>query len=137
MFSDVQMKLITTKLKIQPLEMDESLMTLNLGFGFNANNFMYSLTQDVMDKLLPMGIIQHWMDADFLEIYKGFSNVKQPKVLNVEDLSFGFVLWLLACGLSCGCFLVEVLYERLKEVVRMAVGLVLMFKVLYDVKYHG
>ena len=117
--------------------MDESLLTLNLGFGFNANNFMYSLTEDLIKKLHPMGIIQHWMDAEFFNIQHGFLRVKIPKVLRVEDLRFGFVLWLMACCMSCVCFIVEVSYVKLKEAVGIGVGLVLMFQILFSRMHHG
>jgi len=58
MLSDVQMKILINRYKVQLLKMKESLLTLNIGLGFNANNFMYGLTDDVIEKIFPIGIIQ-------------------------------------------------------------------------------
>lgn len=130
MFSDVQMKILTNRYKAQSLKMKESLLTLNIGLGFNANNFLYSLTNEVIEKIFPMGIIQHWLEASIPSSYDLFRNKKSPKVLKIDDLSFGFVLWLTACAVSSLCFLVEVGYSKCGKLLSSSIGLILMLQIL-------
>jgi len=46
-----------------------------------------------------------------------------PKVLTIDDLSFGFVLWLCACGISAAGFVLEIFVFQLRKVLRTFIGL--------------
>lgn len=130
MLSNREMNTMVNKYKIPPIKMKESLITLNIGFGFNANNFMYGLTEDVIEKLFPMGILQHWTDFNVLNSDSNVKKKKVPKVLKMDDLSFGFVLWLVACGVSCLCFLIEVGYSECWNALSSSIGLIFMLQIL-------
>jgi hypothetical protein len=65
---------------------------------------------------IPAGIPQYW--AEYHDWYKYIRNhtyyeeESGPKVFALENLSFGFNVWLVACGLSLIGFLLEFLYRN-------------------------
>lgn len=68
-------------------------------------------------------VVQRWISAGIIDkmirIQMGveFKNkkIKELKVLNVGDLSFGFIIWLLFCGASISCFIAEVVWDLIKK----------------------
>lgn len=77
------------------------LVTRHVGFGFPTNHFMLDFTDEIVTRLIPSGIIQHSIKfLDWCRYRDSIGeNLKVPKILSMEDLSFGFVLWL-----NAGCF---------------------------------
>ena len=133
--STFEVQELINEFKVQPFKMEENLITLNFGFGFASNNFMYSLCEDVMRKLIPMGIIKHLLQLyEELDFRKSLTKV--PKVMTIESLSFGIILWLLTCAVSIVCFIVELLYISLKKVVRFVIGLILMFRIIFGRNFN-
>lgn len=70
-----------------------------------------------MQRFIPMGIIQHmyefylWMNLrQIVEVEK--SNLK---ILSLDDLAFGFNIWLGTCGISGVSFLIEIVYFKIRE----------------------
>jgi hypothetical protein len=113
------------------IKLEEVLMTTQNGFIYHRNHFMLHLTDKVIGPLIPSGILQQ------LQVYhKYFIKLKNtpeehgPQVLRVTDLSFGFVLWLFACGTSTTVFIVEWLIPRVKRLIRTTIGLVLFLRLL-------
>lgn len=76
------------------------------------NHFLFDVTKNVVNELIPSGIPQYlyifhkWIRFSRTSVYKYF---KSPKIFNIEDLSFGFVLWLIACGISFIVFVLEMI----------------------------
>jgi hypothetical protein len=111
--------------------LEEYLLRAQMGFGFEKNHFMLHLTDKIVGELIPSGILQHSYDYHwFFTDMKDKPEELGPQVLRVTDLSFGFVLWLIACSISTAVFVVEWLIPRVKRIIRTAVGLVLFLQLL-------
>ena len=75
----------------------------------NRNSFIYEILNEVLDKTIPTGIPQYLIKYHESVIFKNYEPVlnNSPKVLTLDDLWFGFILWLGACGISTFGFLME------------------------------
>ena len=75
------------------------------------NSFLYKTLNEILEKLIPAGIPQYLIKYHEVNLYGSFvpTVVGGPNVLTIEDLTYGFVLWLGACGVSVAAFLIEIL----------------------------
>jgi hypothetical protein len=113
------------------IKLKEVLLTTQNGIIFPRNYFMFHLADKVIGPLIPSGILQHSHDYHFFYTeMKDKPEELGPQVFRVTDLSFGFVLWLLACGVCSIVFIVEWLIPRVKRLIRTAIGLVLFLRLL-------
>lgn len=75
------------------------------------DNFLYHFSEKVSNTLIEAGIIQYWfkyfVDFDLKPLLNAPS---EPKVFEVEDLKFGFCVWLVASAISVAAFFGEILY---------------------------
>lgn len=73
------------------------------------NSFIYKTLSQLMDKIVPAGIPQYLIKYHEDVVYKPFVPKigNEPRILNISDLEYGFVLWLAACGVSFIGFLLE------------------------------
>jgi len=96
------------------------------------NSFIYEFLDNLLQKTIPFGIPQHLMSFHYFMLFKYYEvlNVKDPKVLTIDDLSFGFVLWLIACGISVIGFFMELLSFKLRKVLRNFIGLWMLLSIL-------
>lgn len=88
----------------------EKLFSGHTAFYFPKNHFLFEALEEVLQLSIPFGIPQHnheKFDKPF-EIEISATN-NEPKILTIEDLSFGYVLWLIACAVSISGFLIEIL----------------------------
>lgn len=113
------------------IELPEKLFTFPLGIVFKRNSFILSLAKEVTRKFNSFGINKHlWKEEYNEKIY-----LKLPQVLSVDDLNFGFVIWLTAAGISCLAFFVEVLYAWMRfnaiGLTKSTVGLILFLRLLW------
>ena len=80
------------------------------------NNFIFKLMNATMICLIEAGIPQYHlnylMDFDMMALPETPS---EPSILSIYDLEFGFVTWLIACGISIGAFLAELLWHFMKK----------------------
>lgn len=99
------------------LKLNELLFTTHTSFMFDRNNFMIDLFDEIIERLLPSGIIQH------LKNKYGYSTsfiLKHgPKVLSVDDLSYGFIIWLVTCAMSLSVFVLEIVFYFSKETMKI------------------
>jgi hypothetical protein len=113
--------------------MKQSFLTSPLGVRFPRNHFLYKKYDEVMQRLLSAGIPRKlWNEFDHIKPVE--KDKSEPKVLNVDDLSFGFIIWLFACGISSSIFISEIIFYVCKKLatrnLRKVVGLILFFKLL-------
>ncbi|KAL7011826.1 hypothetical protein ACKWTF_014475 [Chironomus riparius] len=103
------------------------------------NSFMYRTFKDVMERLIPAGIPQHLYEYQELKMFKKYEpeNHKNPKVLTVNDLLFGFVLWIGACGMSVVGFMIEIINLKLRLIFGNFVGFFAILKLLRDVRFDA
>jgi hypothetical protein len=98
-----------------PLILKENYVSAPVGFLFSDKFHPFlQIGNEVIGWLLNGGILQHWKKFEenpmIQEIPEG------PKVLLFDDLSFGFVLWLSACGISAAGLVLEYLWMGFKEI---------------------
>jgi hypothetical protein len=79
------------------------------------NNFFSTLSHKVMNQLISGGIPQYLIDYFInFDMRPLLQPIKEPKKFDIEDLMFGFIIWLIACGISITVFIIEltVFYGR-------------------------
>ncbi|CAG9810963.1 unnamed protein product [Chironomus riparius] len=76
------------------------------GFGFAPNNFFYRIIDETVERLVSGGIMNRMVDM-CLPLMRSQLMPKTAFVLKVENLEFGFVIWMGCCGLCVACFLSE------------------------------
>lgn len=92
------------------LILNQKLMVIPSGMKLPMNHFMNEYIIEAVRGLTSGGIISHLFDFHNELIYgKEVPVIKVPKVLSIEDLSFGFVIWFIACGVSVTVFLAEIM----------------------------
>ncbi|CAG9810965.1 unnamed protein product [Chironomus riparius] len=77
------------------------------GFLFNANNFFFHIFDETVQKLIPSGIMAQLLQNCFPFEVKSKSK-KDAIVLSIEDLDFGFIIWLGCCAVCAACFVGEI-----------------------------
>lgn len=76
------------------------------------NSLTFPIEHEMNEKLSSAGIIQYEF-VGYRKRYKFIPDAKSPKVLSIADLDFGFVVWLIACGISFFAFLSEIFVKLL------------------------
>lgn len=95
----------------------------SFSYAVRHNSFLYPILNEVVDKLLTTGIAQH-LYKNYVKTILFEEEKKQLKVLTLSDLSFGFTLWGVACGISALAFLIEFSWVRFKKIARQIIGLI-------------
>ena len=84
----------------------ENIFVSHQAFIFHQRSFYFRMLFKTVNSLIDTGIIKHLTD-DYLRKKKFFKIEEQTKVLSLNDLSFGFIIWLCFCGISFGAFILE------------------------------
>lgn len=86
------------------------------GVVFPQYNFLYELADETIQLLLSNGILKHSLHMTHYEVevkmYQislkhKFINNEKSRVLKIDDLSYGFILWMFAIIISSIVFLTE------------------------------
>ncbi|CAG9810472.1 unnamed protein product [Chironomus riparius] len=120
-----------TAIELRNFKSDTSLITL-----FTTHrSIIHKHLSATLDKVIPAGIPQYLFDYYKSLLFKKFDRIedKSPKVLAVDDLGFGFVLWLCACGISVVGFLLELMTLRMRMSIHNFVGV---FGILEVLKWY-
>ena len=90
-----------------------------------GSSFIHEALTEILNKIIPAGIPQYLYEFHTEMVFKKYEPIvdKRPKVLTIHDLTFGFVLWLAACGISITGFLLEILRLKLRKILRKLIGL--------------
>ena len=117
---------------IHGIRLKEKLFSYPMGLGTFPNHFMSALMEDTMQLIIPTGIPQYLYEYHrWLQFLKFYADIKTgPNVLSIDDLSFGFVLWAIACGISAIVFCGELCGRWLKNVTKKCLGLIIFVSVL-------
>jgi hypothetical protein len=88
--------------------------------GVHKNCLLYDLLLNVMERTVTAGIPQYFRSYNFEMNWNFKSNRKlaedNRRILSLNDLEYGYVLWLIACGISTTVFLIELLGSKLKKI---------------------
>lgn len=129
---------LNAQCKCRARVLSECLFTIQIGLSTYRNHFLFDILEKVMEKFIPMGIVQH-----LFEFYMWIHNrpdisddSKRPQVFCVSDLSFGFILWLIACGISTAGYFLEIIMFKLKKRAKTLSGLVLFIVLLWERMQH-
>ncbi|XP_070508928.1 uncharacterized protein [Chironomus tepperi] len=89
------------------------------------NSFIYDILKEILEKIIPAGIPQYLVEYHMEQVYKKYEPIEnnEPKVLTVDDLTFGFVVWLGSCGIAVLGFIYEILRFNVNKVVNGFAGL--------------
>lgn len=83
------------------------LFTYSDAFVFHADAFYFRAFDKVINNLIPTGVINYLIENYFTKKWKFPKVDKEPKVLSLDDLSFGFNIWLGTCFMSIFVFFWE------------------------------
>jgi hypothetical protein len=101
-------------------------------FGMPANNMLMSQLNNLIRRLNEAGITKHLIEFGkwfFSRIF--IEEVVDPRrILSLNDLGFGFVIWLAACFVSFSVFVMEILIFIFKNNLTRIVGLFELLSVL-------
>jgi len=89
------------------------------------NSFLYDTINNIMEKTVPAGIPQYLIKYHEFNMFKVFvpSASSPVRVLTIQDLEYGFVIWLGACGISIIGFLLEVMLFNVEVCFKNFMGL--------------
>ena len=101
------------------------MFTIPGGIGMLRNSILYPIFDEVMRNLIPSGIPQYLQIFYSKLLFGTYEelNEKTPQVLTLNDLAFGFLLWLAACSVSIAAFVGEILRHRLVKMTNQCIGL--------------
>lgn len=105
----------------------ETIMSFNFGIGVMMNNFIFHATDKAMGQMIQNGIPQYFVKyLDEVDFHPMPADEKEPKVFGLDDLAFGFNVFLVYCGISFLTFVAELLYFY----ATMLIGLVMFLRSL-------
>ncbi|KAL7012208.1 hypothetical protein ACKWTF_014690 [Chironomus riparius] len=101
--------------KCQPKILRQALWTYQNGISMLKNHFLFAATEEVMQKFIPMGLIQHSYDLHNWICLRPIIEPEdtEPIVLTMDELEFGFILWLTVCAVSILGFFCEILLSKI------------------------
>lgn len=80
------------------------------GFAIYPNSDIFEVLDETLQLLVTNGLASYFHKRVH-HVLKFKDDQKHPKVLSCDDLSFGFIVWLVACAISAFIFIVELLFE--------------------------
>lgn len=125
-FIEDQMLLeMSSEINSNPIVMKEAFLRNTAGLGFHRNCFLFALTEDVFSSLIAFGVPQHVFKFHQEHLYRVIlDDPLGPQVLKISDLSYGFIIWLITCGISTAAFLIELtipLLGKLRDLIGLAI----------------
>lgn len=82
-------------------------------FIFHGTAFYFRMFYEIIDKLIPTGVMDYLIKEHYTKKWRFQKFKKEPKVLNVDNLGFGFNIWLGFCMISLIGFMAELLTKSL------------------------
>lgn len=97
--------------KNSPRMMTTKFYTCLFGVGVMKNNFIYKVTDEAMSKLVKYGIPQYFLKYIREVVLRELpQDEKTPRKFSLDDLEFGFIIYLSCCAISFAAFLIEIFY---------------------------
>jgi len=93
---------------------DVVLYTTYETFMFHNFAFYFRMFKNVIDNLIPTEIMSHLIETHYTRKWKFEKFEDEPKVLSLDDLVFGFNIWLGCCLITFVVFIAEQI-KRIKS----------------------
>lgn len=106
---------------------------LNVKMGILKNIYLYWLVEDTILWLLQSGIPQHSTEFhNWITLQQRYFTTyeKLPQILSINDLSFGFILWIITCGIASISFILELTSNTINKLITKLVGFLSFIKLL-------
>jgi hypothetical protein len=99
--------------------------------GMSKTSEVFLGFEELFQQLISSGIPTYLEARDYpLYFYK--EDPSEPQVLSIEDLSFGFIVWLIACCVSTLVFVLEIFHKfisvNFKIFARKVIGLLIVLR---------
>lgn len=88
---------------------DENFYTAHLGIVLRDTSFCFRMLKNVVDRLIDAGVVIYLTDPQIVVKTKFPKYESEPNVLYVDDLMFGFTIWLGFCAFSGIVFVAELI----------------------------
>jgi hypothetical protein len=110
------------------LRLKNGFYALFLCLKYNRNYFLIKALDQTLIWLFNAGIIEHIYQIDKVKnfIVDSYEMERNLKIFSMDDLSFGFVVWLVSCAASCLAFLIEMNMTIVDKFRLKIVGLILL-----------
>jgi hypothetical protein len=105
--------LTDNKVLVKGVQLKEALFTDTVGFVMRRNHFLYWLTEETLRDLINGGIPQY-IENFYLEWFNSQASIidkNDPKILSIDDLNYGFVIWSVAISITLIVFIAEFLMK--------------------------
>lgn len=137
--TDEQESNYASKFKVKGVRLEQNLYSDTFCIGVRKHSFHYHVTNQVTRRLTAAGILQNLWANSLPPKFQPPGKV--PEVLKVEDLEFGFVVWLVAALGSTAVFLIELIAYKILiqikhliiRIVKNFVGKILILKLLSEI----
>lgn len=96
-----------TQVKWKNLELNDKVV-FQLGYAFQQHSFSFRMLHKTVNSLINTGIMNHLVDLH-LEAKDLIEMKEKAKLLDINDLLSGFIIWMGLCGISIMVFLIEFL----------------------------
>jgi hypothetical protein len=107
-FSQDEVSMIKAFLKAKLEVMKrERYQTFLINSGTMYMNFMSQFVNEIFAKLIEAGIPQYF-NRQLFDLFPHPQELKELKVFDVDDLWFGFLIWVITCGISFSVFIIEI-----------------------------
>jgi hypothetical protein len=102
------------------LMVEEVMYESVVGVSMWLHHYLSSYIANVTQRLVEAGIVQHWYDFfEFVELRARVDpEDKSPKVLTLQMLSFGFIIYLAASGVAVAVLIAEIVYNLMFDRVK-------------------
>jgi hypothetical protein len=128
---------MTENAELKGILLKENLFTSTSGFITRRNSFLFHSVNEALQELISGGIPQHiykfYMEKFYPEIEE---EAKEPQKLTIDDLRYGFTIWLASFPITVLAFFLEFFYKHftvkilnwIKREIKNLIGLSLMLK---------
>jgi hypothetical protein len=103
------------------IKFQEKVLKFPTSFALYPHADIYEIFDETFQLLISSGIALYHSEK-IRSNFKFKDEAKEPKVLSCDDLSFGFIVWLVACGISIIAFAMEISFELMLKTLKKFVG---------------
>lgn len=116
-FADESNLIVLNELcQCENLKFHEVLFRYPMGMEVHCADNIFDLIEETLLLITPFGIPQHSLEIHKWKWQGKFDpEQKEPEIFSLDSLSFGFFIWLGACGLSCLWFLIELMQKMIRK----------------------